>query len=204
MQAFIHLSKHTLTKGETVAMPQGNTAVWVKKGSVQQGSKAHDANDGFHTATEDLIGVSADTEIWCFSLGRIEPTSQRNTVLVSNFDWPKGQALLRLDTVTFPKSAIAYRHTHAGAGIRCLVQGGLEIHSDHHTERFEPGQAWFEDINSPVKAIASDTEVSQFIRALILPVEFAGKTTITFLNPDDFEKPKLQSNHRFFDQAISF
>lgn len=87
--------------------------------------------------------------------------------------------------------------------MRYLVRGGLEIKSDHSAERMGNGNAWFEDANSPVKATASTTQSSLFIRAMVLPIEFEGKPTIKFLNPEDIDKPKVQTNHRFFDQRVT-
>ncbi len=68
----------------------------------------------------------------------------------------------------------------------------------------ETGQAWFEDAYSPVKAIAAPEGVTEFIRVMVLPAEFAGKPTIKLLNPDDEAKPKLQTNYRYFDQPLTF
>lgn len=204
MRVFIQFSKHILEKGDFFSVPDAQTVMWIKDGKVQQGTNVHSAGDGFYSTLNQLLGVGAENEVFCFSVSRDEPnTAPRESVLVASFNWPYRDAIFRLDTVTFPQSAIAYRHVHAGAGIRYLTKGSLEIQSDHHVEHFSVGQAWFEDANSPVKATASGTEVSQFIRALILPIEYEGKSTIKFLNSEDFEKPKLQTNLRFLDQRIS-
>ena len=114
----------------------------------------------------------------------------------------EGKVFLRLDQINFPPGACAYRHIHPGAGIRYLTCGELEIQSDHGSESMAAGSAWFEDANSPVKAVASQTEPTAFVRAMVLPVEYFGKPTINYLDRADDNKPKLQTNTRFFDQPI--
>lgn len=64
------------------------------------------------------------------------------------------------------------------------------------------GDAWFEASNSPVRATASDKEPTAFVRAMVLPLEFLGKPTITYLNAEDDDKPRLQTNTRYFDKVI--
>ncbi|MEH6726957.1 MAG: hypothetical protein V7703_12420, partial [Hyphomicrobiales bacterium] len=78
----------------------------------------------------------------------------------------------------------------------------LQLKSEHNTEIMQPGQAWFEDANSPAQATAQAADTTAFIRAMILPVQFEGKPTFKLLNPEDMDKPALQTNKRFFDQRI--
>jgi quercetin dioxygenase-like cupin family protein len=127
------------------------------------------------------------------------------TLLASQeFTWPDRKAVFRLDQVTFPPNAIAYRHIHSGAGFRHLVAGGLNFDTGAHQQDMVPGDSWFEDINSPVRATAMSGCISQFIRAMLIPLELHGKPTIKILSPEDAAKPTLQKNHRFVDQIIEF
>lgn len=111
---------------------------------------------------------------------------------------------MRMDQVSFPIGARAYRHVHPGPGIRYLTEGELAVQSDHGTEQMETGKAWFEDANSPVRATASQLQSTAFVRTMVLPIEYLGKPTITYLNSEDDDKPRLQTNTRFFDQPIDF
>ena len=130
-------------------------------------------------------------------------THQENyCVATQEFEWPENQAVLRLDQVTFPPGAVAWRHTHAGAGFRHLVMGELEIKSDHHVQSMRVGDSWFEDAHSPVRAEARESGYTQFVRAMIIPIEYLGKPTIQILEPEDAIKPARQKNHRFLDQII--
>lgn len=204
MQLSVHLYKRSLKQGEFFPASGQHTAIWVQSGCVQMGHQSWKAGDGFYVAPQSTLEIIAPSELICFTLV-LEGTDvgDQEVLLSSDFGWPHRNFILRLDTVTFPEGAIAYRHVHAGAGIRYLARGGLEIQSDHHVEQMRVGDAWFEGADSPVKATAIKTETSQFIRVLVLPMEFAGKSTIKLLNPEDFEKPKLQENVRFFDQPIT-
>jgi quercetin dioxygenase-like cupin family protein len=204
MQIYTHLFEQTIKQGERFDPPSGHNAIWVQSGALNDGSNLWNAGDGFYAGSQPIASRSPITSMLCFNFSRsAEDTSVHRTLLRSNCMWADPKCILRLDSVTFPKGAIAYRHVHAGAGTRYLVQGGLEIKSDHSVEHMVKGDAWFEDANSPVKAIAIDTQISKFIRALILPIEFEGKPTIKFLNSEDFDKPKEQTNHRFLDQRIT-
>ena len=45
-----------------------------------------------------------------------------------------GDCLMRCDRVDFPRGGIAYRHTHPGPGIRCLLFGSIRIDSGGETD----------------------------------------------------------------------
>lgn len=203
MKLYMSLYQKNLKTGDQFSVGFSQTAVWVQSGSVFYSGQRWEAGDGFYLPPQGHVTAENACELLCYC---VEPTDEHlpdiKPKLTADFDWVEGDYILRLDSVTFPNGAIAYRHVHAGAGIRSLVRGVLEIQSDHHREQMEIGDAWFEAAKSPVRATGAATEVSQFVRALVLPVKYAGKPTITLLNPEDFDKPKLQTNQRFFDQLI--
>jgi hypothetical protein len=111
--------------------------------------------------------------------------------------------LMRCDRIDFPPGGVAYRHTHPGAGIRRLLFGSIRIEGPDGTHDHGPGGAWYEGVDYPVLATASATEPSAFVRVLLLPSEWGGKRTITYVDPADEDKPKLQKPTVFFDQPIS-
>jgi hypothetical protein len=110
--------------------------------------------------------------------------------------------LVRCDRIDFPPGGIAYRHTHPGAGIRRLLFGSIRIEGPEHAADYGPGGAWFEGFDFPVLATASATEPSAFVRVMVLPREWEGKRTISYVDPADEEKPKLQKPTVFFDRPI--
>lgn len=126
-------------------------------------------------------------------------------LLAETADAPEAQILLRLDTVRFPPGAVAYRHTHAGAGTRVLVAGELTLISDHDTQIATPGTAWFEHALSPVRAEATQHHrETRFIRAMVLPTQFEGEATINILDPADAAQPRLQKTQRYVDQIVQW
>ena len=100
--------------------------------------------------------------------------------------------VMRCDRVDFPPGGVAYRHTHPGPGIRCLLKGEIRIETQGRTETYGPFEAWFESGPEPVYAAASDTEETGFVRVMLLPAEYAGQRTIRYADPADAEKPKTQ------------
>lgn len=112
-------------------------------------------------------------------------------------DW-----VVRCDRVDFPPGSVAYRHVHPGPGIRRLLLGALTIATDDGAHTHGPGDAWFEGAGYPVRATASATEDTAFVRVLLLPQEWEGKRTIRYLDPTDEERPKLQRAAILLEEPI--
>ena len=110
--------------------------------------------------------------------------------------------LLRCDRVDFPPGGEALRHTHQGGGIRCLLFGAIEIETQGTRHGYGPLGAWFEAGPDPVYAGASPTEPSAFVRLMILPRSLLGKSSITYVNPEDLARPKSQRYQVFIDAPI--
>ena len=101
--------------------------------------------------------------------------------------------IARLDRVDFPPGGIAYRHVHPGPGIRRILHGELTVDRDDGEPRtYRAGGAWFEGADDPVLATASATQDTAFVRVMLLPVEWAGRRTIRYLDPADEARPRLQ------------
>jgi hypothetical protein len=115
---------------------------------------------------------------------------------------PGAEWLLRCDRVDFPPGGIAHRHTHPGPGIRYLLHGSIRIESGGGARVYGPLEPWFESGPEPVLAFASEAEDTAFVRAMLVPREWAGKRTIRYVDPADEDKPKLQRATVFFDEAI--
>jgi hypothetical protein len=111
--------------------------------------------------------------------------------------------LLRCDRVDFPPGGEALTHTHRGGGTRCLLFGGIEIHTNNTVHRYLPLEPWFEAGPDPVYAKASATEASGFARVMILPRELLGKSSISYVNAEDLNKPKNQKYQVFIDAPIA-
>jgi quercetin dioxygenase-like cupin family protein len=112
-------------------------------------------------------------------------------------DW-----LMRCDRVDFPPGGVAYRHTHPGPGIRVLLRGRIRIESEGETHEYGPLEPWFESGPEPVFAAAAEEEETAFVRVMLLPPEWAGKRTISYVDPADVEKPKTQSATVFLERPL--
>jgi len=51
---------------------------------------------------------------------------------------PKGDLLMRGDSVAFPPGGCAYLHRHQGPGIRCLIEGGIRIDTHGRSTSYGP------------------------------------------------------------------
>lgn len=111
--------------------------------------------------------------------------------------------LMRCDRVDLPPGGIAYTHTHQGPGIRCLLQGGFIVETQGHKTTIAPGEAWFEAGPDPVLAYAPDDRPGYFSRVMILPRALKGKSSLSYVKPEDADKPKLQRYTIFIDEFIS-
>jgi hypothetical protein len=110
--------------------------------------------------------------------------------------------LMRCDRVGFPPGGVAYTHTHQGPGIRCLQLGSIRIDSAGASHHYAPGEAWFESGPEPVFAAGSDTVATAFIRTMILPRAYLGRSSIRYMKAEDQDKPKPQSYQVYIDAAI--
>jgi hypothetical protein len=117
---------------------------------------------------------------------------------------PAGDLLLRGDSVAFPPGGCAYRHRHQGPGIRCLIEGGIRVDTKGHSTSYGPGGAWYESGPDPVFAQAAADRVSRFIRVMILPRAWLGKSSVEYLDEADKTKPRTQQYKIFADAPIAF
>jgi hypothetical protein len=115
---------------------------------------------------------------------------------------PPGDLLMRGDSVAFPPGGCAYRHTHQGPGIRCLIEGGIRIDTHGRSTSYGPGGAWFESGPEPVFAQGADRP-TRFIRVMVLPRALMGKSSIAYVNEEDKAKPKSQQYKVYVDAPIS-
>jgi len=110
--------------------------------------------------------------------------------------------LWRCDRVDIPPSGIAYTHVHQGPGIRCLLEGGFKVETGGDTHIVAAGEPWFEAGPAPVLAYAPDDKPGNFSRTMILPRSLKGKSSISYVNEEDKDKPKRQKYTIFLDEFI--
>jgi len=126
----------------------------------------------------------------------------REKLIASLETLPNGPLLLRGDSVAFPAGGCAYLHRHQGPGIRCLYEGAIRIDTHGRSTSYGPGCAWYETGPDGVFAQAGDRP-TRFIRTMILPVAYMGKSSAEYLNEEDKAKPKVQQYKIFADMPFS-
>jgi hypothetical protein len=117
---------------------------------------------------------------------------------------PQGKLLLRGDSVAFPAGGCAFLHRHRGPGIRCLIEGGIRIDTKGSSASYGPGAAWYESGPDAIFAQAAPDLPSRFIRVMILPREFLGKSSFQYVNEEDKAKPRIQQYKILADAPIAW
>ena len=96
---------------------------------------------------------------------------------------PGTRWVFRLDEINTPAGRVADRHQHPGPGIRCLLEGTFNVQQAAESARdLMPGDAWWETGSDTVIAWGSRQMASRFLRGMILPTEWEGKATGTWLS----------------------
>ncbi len=169
-------------------------------------------NSALHTTTPiEIAGGARPTALLRWEL--VSPGAALDTATSSHISStlllsaplaldPSASCLLRCDRVDFPPGGEALTHTHRGGGIRCLLFGGITIHTGGIKHDYAPLEPWFEAGPEPVYAAVSKTGDSAFARVMILPKELLGKSSISYVNPEDLAKPKNQRYQVFVDVPI--
>lgn len=202
----LSVSLDTLEPGEEQRVSGIHTAVWPTLGNLFWQGVELAAGEG-HLLTEagSLSAGLEGASLVRFTVGRHNAEIlQASTALgAHSVVAPSSQILLRLDKVSFPAGATAWRHVHPGPGFRYLIKGRLRLEADDHTRNVEAGDCWFEAANSPVKATASEEESeTAFIRLMVLPREYAGQRTINILSEQDRARERLQTTTTYFDVEV--
>jgi quercetin dioxygenase-like cupin family protein len=157
-----------------------------------------DHADGVETGPGDHVVYDVDGDRAYVGAGKVDGRA----LVWELTERPEGDWLLRCDRVDFPPGGVAYLHTHPGPGLRVLLHGSIRIETQGSSQEYAPFEWWYETGPDPVFAAASETEATAFVRVLVLPVEWEGKRTITYVDPADAEKPKLQSARIYLEHRL--
>ena len=85
-----------------------------------------------------------------------------------------------------------------------MIEGAIRIDTHGRSTSYGPGGAWFETGPDDVFAQADPVRPSRFIRAMVLPRELLGQSSIRYVREEDKSKPKSQKYEVFVDRPISF
>ena len=212
MYPMLRLYEDVLANGAEAALPPLARMVFLVHGSVARAGR--ELRDGEAWSGEATIALKAGPGgacLWRWELtdsggdgGRLAGPgiSSREKLAARLETLPKGRLLLRGDSVAFPAGGCAYLHRHQGPGIRCLLEGGIRIDTHGRSTSYGPGGAWYETGPDPVFAQAADRP-TRFIRVMILPASYIGKSSVEYLNEEDKAKPKSQQYKIFADLPLT-
>lgn len=216
MHPVLRLYEDVLSTAETIAfqLPPLSRFIFVVHGSAIIGGKRVGAGEAWQGGGEIVVRPGPEgVSCWRWELSRGDAgstvaaapgmmTHEKLTAFLETI--PKGELLMRGDSVAFPPGGCAYRHVHQGPGIRCLIEGGIRIDTHGRSTSYGPGGAWYESGREPVFAQAAADRPSRFIRVMILPRALLGKSSIAYVNEEDKAKPKTQSYKVYADAPIEF
>ena len=213
MAAFLRLHEDVLSNDSmAVDLPALPRMIFVVHGSL--GIAERSLRDDEAWSGEAAVTLKAGPEgatIWRWELAAddagsgaiIGPGAVSREKLAARLDTlPRGPLLLRGDSVAFPPGGCAYLHRHQGPGIRCLLAGGIRIDTHGRSTSYGPGGAWYETGPDGVFAQAADRP-TRFIRVMILPASYAGKSSVEYLNENDKAKPKSQEYKIYADLPLT-
>ena len=197
--------------GET-SLPPLPRMIFVVHGSIAAAESIF--RDGETLSDEGMVTLKAGSDgatLWRWELtagdaasgvatGRGVGSREKLTARLETL--PKGSLLLRGDSVAFPPGGCAYLHRHQGPGIRCLLEGGIRIDTRGHSASYGPGSAWYETGPDGVFAQAAGRP-TRFIRVMILPLLYLGKSSVEYLREEDKAKPKSQQYKIFADMPLT-
>jgi len=212
MNPMLRLCEDVLSNHGATELPALPRMIFVVHGSVTIADRTLRDEEAFGGEGAIMLKAgSAGATVWRWELitheadfGRPPPGSgivshEKLAVMLATV--PAGALLLRGDSVAFPPGGCAYLHRHQGPGIRCLIEGGIRIDTHGRSRSYGPGGAWFETGPDGVFAQAGDRP-TRFIRVMILPRAYLGKSSVEYLNEEDKAKPKSQSYKIFVDMPI--
>jgi quercetin dioxygenase-like cupin family protein len=211
----LRLCEDTLPTAGRGALAALNRVLYARRGSARVVAAERETRLGegeaWHGAHGcELHGGEAGATVLRFELAPgVEPVDRMSVgatrlVLEHPIDLdPHAQYLMRADRVDFAPGGVALPHRHRGGGIRCLLEGALEVTvGEAPARQLAPGGAWFESGRDPVLAVASKGAPTSFVRVAILPREIRGRTSIMYVDPNDAERGRPRTYTVFVDEPI--
>jgi hypothetical protein len=183
--------------GSTAApLAPAHRLLYVRHGSVAINGKTMSAGEASYCdGPLALKSAGAWSQVWRWELappnaaphlhaGQGVLSSLRMSRVIAGLAMLEGTRwLFRLDQITSAAGRIADRHQHPGPGIRCLLEGTFNVQQDAGSARdLAPGDAWWETGSDTVVAWSSQQMAAKFLRGMVLPVEWQGKVTGTWLS----------------------
>jgi len=211
MQPELRLIEDFLTDKGAISLPAQPRMVYVVRGAISFGRRTIRAGEVAYS--DEAVAAHAGEAgaiVWRWELSDPrQPVAKSSSASVISREklikplatLPDGELLWRGDSVAFPPGGCAYLHRHQGPGIRCIAEGELRVDTQGHSTSYAVGDAWYEAGPDPVFAQAG-TRPTRFVRVMILPRALIGKSSISYVNAEDKEKPKVQQYRVFVDEPL--
>jgi hypothetical protein len=178
------------------ALPAAHRLLYVRHGRILINGQSMSADEAIYCEGPVALQAAGDwSQVWRWELalpnagprlheGAGVLSSLRMARVITNLAMLEGTRwLFRLDQITSAAERIADRHQHPGPGIRCLLEGTFNVQQDIESARdLNPGDAWWETGSDTVVAWGSRQMAAKFMRGLVLPAEWEGKVTGTWLS----------------------
>ena len=180
----------------TAPLPAAHRLLYVRHGRVALNDQTKNADEAtYRDGTLAMKSAGEWCQVWRWELaapnaapalleGEGVFSSLRMSRVITTLPMPEGSHwLLRLDQIITGPGRIADRHQHPGPGIRCLLEGTFNLQQAAESHRdLAPGEAWWETGSDTVIAWSSQQIAAKFLRGMVLPVEWEGKVTGTWLS----------------------
>lgn len=213
-QYMLRFSTVNIAESQSRTLPAACRVLYLRSGRAAvtaAGAEASLATDSaFHgAASPTLKAVGGPAEFWCWDFVERDETCAEDKgplTRLSAFPLtidPNTRYAIRCDRVAFPPGGIAYTHTHAAAGVRCIHTGAIDIDSLGHRWVAKPGDTWLERGPEQVYAKAGEDGPASFIRVMLVPESHWGRSTITYVLPEDQDRPKPQQYFRYLEVPVA-
>jgi len=203
--------------GASAALPAAHRLLYMRHGAALLNDKPMAADEAMYCdgpVTLKSSGQWAQLWRWELALPNAAPalypgegilSSLRMARVISTLALNAGTKwLFRLDQITSAAGRIADRHQHPGPGIRCLKEGSFNVQQDAESGRdFAPGDAWWETGSDTVIAWSSRSMAAKFMRGMVLPAEWEGKVTGTWLSGEASGAPPRGTWQLYVDKVIA-
>jgi hypothetical protein len=176
-------------------LAQAHRLLYVRHGRVVINGQTMSADEATYCDGPLALKSAGDwSQVWRWELAPPDAPPQlhagagvlsrlRMSRVITSLDVQEGTRwLFRLDQIVHGVERIADRHQHPGPGIRCLLEGTFNVQQNVESARdLDPGDAWWETGSDTVVAWGSRQLAARFLRGMVLPVEWEGKPTGTWL-----------------------
>ena len=198
------LSAWTVTGPVRSRLP-GPGALFVRSGACRIGTSRLAVGEAGYLPAGLTLDCPELGTIWLWLLTRSSPalTDRFHCEVEHSIDVGEGERLIRFDRVDFPPGGVTAKHTHAGPGLRRLLAGRLDAEIGEERFTLRPGECWLERGPDPVIGRSSHGDPASFLRLVVLPPDYRGRSSFQPWDAEEARKPNPVSYRLFFEELVS-